>query len=169
MAEHDVIRWQVGTIPISDELIAGMTDRSVDRFLADQLRYSMSQMAAAARLDAQFGRDSHHRPDRTDWWKATRADRVRRNIRRNLRDVVSTRQHHGRFVRASDITLPDPTDAVVFIDPESWWSDGQAYLCDTVASLRAALEQALTCTAIWCMCEAHELLRNTEQAENPYG
>lgn len=38
-------------------------------------------------------------------------------------------------------------------------------LRDLVAELHSALSASLTCTAIWCMCEAHQLLRDTEGEE----
>ncbi len=41
-------------------------------------------------------------------------------------------------------------------------------LGEVVIELRHALAEALTCTAIWCMCESHELLRRTEGDEGPY-
>lgn len=39
---------------------------------------------------------------------------------------------------------------------------------DVITCLRRALDEALTCPGPWCMCEAHELLRNTETDEEPY-
>lgn len=33
---------------------------------------------------------------------------------------------------------------------------------ETILELRDALEGALKCTPVWCMCEAHELLRRTK-------
>lgn len=66
-------------------------------------------------------------------------------------------------------------DETPVIDEAAWadWSIEESYeeelarMCTVVTELRQALTEALTCGAIWCMCDAHELLRRTEHDEWP--
>jgi hypothetical protein len=41
-------------------------------------------------------------------------------------------------------------------------------LADVITNLRRALDETLTCTSAWCMCDAHQLLRDTETDEEPF-
>ena len=85
------------SIPMTAELLA---DCAVMDDLLDLARKDLQESAAIAwrelELDAEYGWGTRHHPDRNDWWRATRADRVRRNIRRNLPPG-----RPGRFVRCT--------------------------------------------------------------------
>ncbi len=42
-------------------------------------------------------------------------------------------------------------------------------LCERVDQLRIALTDALDCPSVWCMCDSHVLLRDTEGDTDPSG
>ena len=68
--------------------------------------------------------------------------------------------------------IPAPTDLSLQMAADMLSADAAeeiVRLCEVIDELRVALESALTCTAIWCMCDAHELLRATEGDNEPTG
>ena len=84
----------------------------------------------------------------------------------------------GEHLHAVPTPTPDraPGDTPLRPWEQAWvdWMDDEDFndeiirLCGVISELRQALDQALTCTAIWCVCEAHELLRQTEHDEGPW-
>jgi hypothetical protein len=85
---------------------------------------------------------------------------------REAADEIDAMRPHGASNEGDT-----PLDPVI----QAWvdWMDDESLLdevmrlASVISELRQALDQALTCTAIWCMCEAHELLRQTEIDEGP--
>jgi hypothetical protein len=92
-------------VSLSSELVA---DAAVMDSLLDLAHKDLEESGAIAwrelELNAEYGWGTRHHPDRNDWWRATRPDRIRRNILANLPPG-----RPGRFQKASPAATGDTT------------------------------------------------------------